>query len=582
MDFKIPRFVKWAGGKLQLLDQIQPFLPKKIDRYFEPFVGGGAMALFILTNYEPKEIFLSDINEELINTYLIVRDDVEGLIVELAKHSKKHLIEDKEKRLQYYKSVRELKPEDLSNLQRASRFIYLNRTCFNGLYRVNSKNQFNVPIGDYKQPNIIREDVLRVVSALLKKTHIKVMPFENIIGEARKGDFIYLDPPYFPLNKNSFTTYTKDNFLEEGQTKLKVVFDKLNEKGCLIMESNSGTKFINELYHDRYQESVRAKRMINSKASGRNYVNEVIITNYKMDNSHKSEKEKLFDSFMKNLKPSIKVWDYFVNWDKVNVNFDKVKIELNLLNSLLDSNNLEKDFINLIMKYPSVVKILPILLAVRDSELKIINNYENQDLSFETFDFRDQETIDDKLAKKYFRYLENTKLISLFSNKKIRNFADYVLGVEVGLDSNGRKNRGGTLMEDIVEVFIKKFSSEHEEIEYLSQATPNRIQIEWGYEVKFDKSARSFDFAIYNKTSKKIFLIETNFYNGGGSKLKSVCGEFANLFNELQKQNIELIWITDGEGWRTTKRPLEETFKNNNHVLNLEMLENDILANIVL
>lgn len=155
-----------------------------------------------------------------------------------------------------------------------------------------------------------------------------------------------------------------------------------------------------------------------------------------------------------------------------------------------------------------------------------------------------------------------------------------MFGVEVGLDSNGRKNRGGTLMEEVVEVFVKKSVFSNKDLEFLPQATPSKINTKWNYSVTFDKSARSFDFAVFNKKTKKLYLIETNFYNGGGSKLKAVCGEFKTLFNELKSQNIELIWVTDGDGWTTAKRPLEETFNNNNYVFNLEQLDKDILNEV--
>lgn len=294
------------------------------------------------------------------------------------------------------------------------------------------------------------------------------------------------------------------------------------------------------------------------------------------------KKENVFNHLIENLRSSIRVWDYFVNWEKVNLNLEDIKIELNLLNSLLGSENIEKEFINLLVKYPNVVKAFPALLAIRETELEVLKDYKNKDLDYLKFDFNEQQSISEKEAKRYFIYIKESSLIELFKNKKVKNFVDYVLGVEVGLDSNGRKNRGGSLMEEIVEVFIKEATERNKDLEYLPQATPKKILEEWGYEVSFDKSARSFDFAVYNKKTKKIFLFETNFYNGGGSKLKAVCGEFKSLFNELKEQGIDFIWVTDGRGWLTTKRPFEETFNNNDYVFNLKFLEEEILDNIFL
>lgn len=277
VDVDIPKFVKWAGGKTMLLDQFVPLFPKKkFNRYIEPFVGSGAVFFYVMQVFKPKEVILSDINEELINTYEIIRDDVDRLVVELKQHTEYHKAEGKK----YYLTIRATDPLSLPSLERAARFIYLNKTCFNGLYRVNSKGQFNVPMGDYKNPDIIQEERLRKVSALLKNVKLKVMPFEKVVRLAKKGDFIYFDPPYYPLKKSSFTTYAKDNFLEAEQELLADIFKKLDKKGCLVMESNSETKFIKELYKDFKLHVVQAKRLINSDSSKRGAIGEYVITNY--------------------------------------------------------------------------------------------------------------------------------------------------------------------------------------------------------------------------------------------------------------------------------------------------------------
>ena len=277
MDIKIPKFVKWAGGKGQLLEQFKPLFPKNFNRYIEPFVGSGAVFFYIIQKFKPKEIIIADINEELINTYKIIKNDVERLIVELKQHKEYHTAEEKK----YYLTIRATDPKELPKLERAARFIYLNKTCFNGLYRVNSKGQFNVPMGSYKNPDIVQEERLRLVSKLLKKVIIKVMSFEKVVNLAKKEDFIYFDPPYYPLKKGkSFTTYTKDAFLEKEQKLLAEVFQKLDKKGCFIMESNSDTKFIKDLYTKYNIHFVQATRMINCNGDKRGKINEVVITNY--------------------------------------------------------------------------------------------------------------------------------------------------------------------------------------------------------------------------------------------------------------------------------------------------------------
>jgi len=267
-------FIKWVGGKRQLLEQFKPYFPKKIERYFEVFVGGGAVAFYIIETNKPKYIFLSDINQELINTYQIIKNDVDSLIKELKKLKELHNKEN------YYK-IRAEDPKLLSSLTQASRFIYLNKTCFNGLYRVNSKGGFNVPIGSYKNPPIVMEKELREISKLLKDVEIKIMSFEEITKLTKKGDFIYFDPPYYPLKKGkSFTTYTKGNFLEKEQEQLKKVFSKLDKKGCKVMLSNSDTKFIKDLYQEFNINFVNANRMINCDGSKRGKIKEIVVRNY--------------------------------------------------------------------------------------------------------------------------------------------------------------------------------------------------------------------------------------------------------------------------------------------------------------
>ena len=279
-----------------------------------------------------------------------------------------------------------------------------------------------------------------------------------------------------------------------------------------------------------------------------------------------------FNNLITTFKSSIKTWDYFVNWKKVFANSSDLEIALNKLNYLLGKENLEDEFRKLYSSNPDIVKALPVLLAVRESKLEI---FDKTTKNSEFFDFSGTE----KDPAKYFEFLSKSGLARLFQKDGIKNLVDYVMGVEVGLDSNGRKNRGGTLMEEILGDFIKDFCNQYG-YEYMPQARSTSIKSKWGVDVKVDKSERSFDFAVYNPNSKKIKLFETNFYNGGGSKLKAVCGEFRNLYDELKVQDIDFIWVTDGLGWYTAKRPLEETYNHNEYVFNLNMLEAGVLNNL--
>ncbi|MFA6273553.1 MAG: type II restriction endonuclease [Candidatus Paceibacterota bacterium] len=280
--------------------------------------------------------------------------------------------------------------------------------------------------------------------------------------------------------------------------------------------------------------------------------------------------KKDFKNLVSTFKNSIKTWDYFVNWKKVFLNSSELEITLNKLNYLLGKQNLKEEFLKLYSSNPDIVKTLPVLLAIREKNIEFFDPDTKKSIFF---NFNKTE---DKNANEYYEFIEKTGLIKLFKEDGIKNLVDYVIGVEVGLDSNGRKNRGGTIMEEVVEAYILKFCKE-KSFEYLAQANAKRIKDKWGFDVVVDKSSRSFDFAVYNPKNKKLKLLEVNFYNGGGSKLKAVCGEFKSLYGELKRQNIDFVWITDGLGWNTTLRPLEETYNNNEYVFNLNMIENGVL-----
>ena len=279
--------------------------------------------------------------------------------------------------------------------------------------------------------------------------------------------------------------------------------------------------------------------------------------------------KKDFDHLVSTFRSSIKTWDYFVNWNKVFTNSASFEIALNKLNYLIGKDDLQGEFYRLYESNPDIAKALPVLLAVRENNLEVYNKTSKE---LESYDFSGEGGD----VNKYFEFLDKSGLIKLFQRDGIKNLVDYVIGVEVGLDSNGRKNRGGTLMEEIVGLFLEDFCKQNN-LKYIPQASPSKIKLKWNFDIVVDKSERSFDFAVYNPRSNKIKLFETNFYNSGGSKLKAVCGEFRSLYDELKRQNIEFIWITDGLGWHTVKRPFEETYNHNDYIFNLFMLEDGAL-----
>jgi DNA adenine methylase len=266
-------FVKWAGGKRQLLSQLLNCSPLRFDNYHEPFLGGGALFFRLSALGKIKHAFLNDNNRALINAYKTIKEEPQALITELKRGKYKN---DK---AAFY-DIRKEQPADL--VKATARLIYLNRTAFNGLYRVNSKGQFNVPFGKYKNPNILDEQNILQVSKALRKTELTNTDFEIASNSAKRGDFIYFDPPYHPLSRTSnFTGYTKENFTERDQERLARKFRDLDGKDCHVMLSNSYSPLILDLYKGFNIQPVDATRMINCKAEGRGKIKEVIITNYR-------------------------------------------------------------------------------------------------------------------------------------------------------------------------------------------------------------------------------------------------------------------------------------------------------------
>jgi DNA adenine methylase len=262
-------FLKWAGGKTKLIQQYNFYFPKVYKTYYEPFLGGGAVFFYL----NPTNATLTDINAELVNAYRCVKDNVEELIKLLDIHQLKHSRD-------YYYDVRRF--AYATDLEKAARLIYLNKTCFNGLYRENSQGEFNVPIGKYKNPKICNPVLLRAVSVTLQNAQIEVRPFEDILNYARSGnDFVYFDPPYHPLSSTSnFTAYSRYLFSQNDQIRLKEVFAELAKRGVKVMLSNSDCEFIRELYSEFNIYSILASRLINSKATNRGKISEVLITSY--------------------------------------------------------------------------------------------------------------------------------------------------------------------------------------------------------------------------------------------------------------------------------------------------------------
>ncbi|MCR5861238.1 DNA adenine methylase [Flavobacterium sp. J372] len=267
-------FLKWVGGKRQIMPSIVELLPKKIDNYIEPFVGGGA----VLFHLQPKKAIINDFNSELINVYNVIKHSLPELVEDLRRHDNEEGYFYKLRSLDRTKEF-----NDLTDVQKASRVIYLNKTCFNGLYRVNNAGEFNAPFGRYKNPNIVNEPTLKAVSAYLKNNDVQILSgdYEDVLKQADKKSFVYLDPPYDPVSESSnFTGYIQGGWDIMDQVRLRDACNDLNSRGIKFLLSNSSTQRIKDLYQDYNISTVMATRAINSDGDKRGEVEEVLIRNY--------------------------------------------------------------------------------------------------------------------------------------------------------------------------------------------------------------------------------------------------------------------------------------------------------------
>ncbi|HPR99405.1 MAG TPA: DNA adenine methylase [Candidatus Woesebacteria bacterium] len=275
-------FVKWVGGKGKLIPDLEKIFPKKFNNYFEPFVGGGALFFYLTQSRSIPSASINDINPKLIIAYNEIKNNPKKLILLLKKIELKYKKLSQEKQKIFFYEMREkYNKNNLDKLNTTAYLIFINKTCFNGMYRENSKGEYNIPFGDQKNPTICDEENILAVSKCLKNTEITNLSFEKAVNKCKKGDFVYFDPPYYPINTTSnFTGYSKSTFGQKQQEKLADVFKKLAKRGCFVMLSNSNTTFIKDLYKNFHINYLDAARSINSKGSKRGKIKEIVVTNY--------------------------------------------------------------------------------------------------------------------------------------------------------------------------------------------------------------------------------------------------------------------------------------------------------------
>lgn len=292
MFVTVKPFIKWVGGKSQLLEEIRKKYPEKIERYCEPFVGGGAVLFDVLANFHPKEVLINDINPELISTYIRIRDDVETVIELLESMQSEFWIMNQEQRKIYYYEKRNRFNKFIATrtdtAEKVAIFVFLNKTCFNGLYRVNRKGLYNVPIGAYKKPLICDTENIRLTSKLLQNVQIQCGNYSECASFIDGDTFVYIDPPYRPLTEtSSFTSYARENFVDQDQIALSRFIDEITLRGAKVIASNSDPKnsdpednFFDDLYKQYDIKRVSATRMINSKGNRREAIQELLICNW--------------------------------------------------------------------------------------------------------------------------------------------------------------------------------------------------------------------------------------------------------------------------------------------------------------
>lgn len=471
-------FLKWAGGKGQLLKEIEAYYPFGPDmtKYAEPFAGGGAVLFDILSRYDLEAVYISDINAELINAYRVIRDEIDGLIALLSRYQAEYHPLDAAARRAYYARMRDrfnalkVSHDAPENIEKAALMIFLNRTCFNGLYRVNRRGRFNVPVGAYKNPLICDEENLRSVSGLLQPVTIVCGDYRESAAFIDRRTFVYFDPPYRPLTDTaSFTAYTEFLFDDAKQVELAQFVEEMHRKGAKIVVSNSDPKNVSEednffenIYAPHQIKRVEATRMINRNSGARGKIRELLISN--------------FEAARPMVSRDFSVW----------------------------------------------------LSGFRDS------------------------------------------------------LADCVTGVEAGLDSGNRKRRGGRLMEDLVERYIRD-AGFVKDCTYFKKMDVRQITEKWGVDLSAfssqGKGAKPFDFVV--RTGAMLYGVEANFYGRAGARLNEAARSYQTLALEAEAvDGFTFVWFTDGRGWLRARDSLEEAFGAMKHLYNINDLERGIVREV--
>ncbi|WP_284928730.1 DpnII family type II restriction endonuclease [Candidatus Phytoplasma sp. AldY-WA1] len=550
-------FVKWIGGKTQLLSFLDIVVPSKFNIYYEPFLGGGALFLHL----QPKKAILNDINSELILVWqnLIIHSQK---IIQILNELNEQFKKDGES---FYWQIRDEYNRSASNIRKTALFIFLNKTCFNGIYRVNRKNKFNVPFN--KKINLSLsslidvENIKKIIFYFKNHTNINFFcgDYQTIIDRAQKDDFLFVDPPYDSCN-NSFDAYTTLPFGKEGQKRLFLTLQNAHNRGVKWILTNHDTPYINELYSEFYLNRISVSRFINSDASKRKNNNyETIITNYPISTNQLLELNYL--SFKKELRTTTYNLNSYINWNEINIFLTTYNLEINELNTLFSSSIIEfKNKIEYLFKNKKTecFHILPFLLAKKHSqeEQLVFLNKNNQEFK-----------IDFTCLTSILNFVEESGILqNIFLNPILNSIESLLLGIKIGLNSNMNKNKTGKMMMFMISEILKKNN-----IEFQTEVTLKEI-----FPTAELKETKRIDFVF--KIQKTLFLLECSFFNVAGSKINSELSRFIELNKTIKQfKDKEFIYVIDGKGLKSIKEPLKLALENIEHFYNLQRFENFII-----
>lgn len=537
---KMVPFVKWAGGKTQLLDAIMTLKPKNYNNYHEPFVGGGA----VLFKEQPSSGTINDLNDELMATYRTIKDNCNELLKILRNLVDTHNSADNPH--DFYYKIRDL--EVISDIDKAVRFIYLNKTGFNGLYRVNNSGKFNVPYGKkdtLKYTTVFSETNLKRISRYLNTNDIKLYntDFSYLLDVAKSGDFVFLDSPY----DQSFVDYTKEGFNQDEHKRLADFVHQLHERGIKFMLTNHNTELIKELYKDFQTYELPVNRNINSNGSNRsNATTEVIIVNYPVS----KEQERNFEitKFFKQLKPTSYVLQNYVNWDKINQRLKEKGLKLNDLNYLFSStiDEFNSQFDELYKIRPESFSILPLLISSRSTDFVYLDS--NADVN--KFDYNN------KISVQKFLIDSGLRDNLFINNQKNRNMREYYLGLEVGITSADKKNLSGKWASEQIAKLLNEKS-----IPFTKEVPYNKV-----LNINLERD-KYFDYVF--TVNDITYCLEINFFNTSGSKINSESARFEDLSRTFENyKGLEFVWVTDGIGLKKHQTQIQKALSKIDNMFN--------------